>query len=378
MKIGIVTHYYKSKNYGGNLQAYALCEFLNKRYDAEQLCLQHIRKRRTKKSPISFIKKGVTKCVKILQNLINRKKIKRMQQLLNDRNNRFEEFNKSIKHSKAVYNEDTIRQAVLEYDFFITGSDQVWHPAAVNGAYLLSFVKGKPKISYAASLSVDRLSVEQQNMFETALKDYTAISVREESAIELLKPIVDKPISWVLDPVFLLEREDWESFSSDIKIDGKYLLCYFLGDDKEIRALAEEYAKKHELKLVNIAYASGNYNKADKTFGDVKVLNASPVDFVALIKDADMIFTDSFHAVAFSLIFDKNYFVFNRFGFNSMSSRISSLSKLYQTENRFCSTEERRTLNYIESVKQPKGGFYNEQIKTKKEESIKFLEGLLG
>ena len=190
MKIGIITHYYKSKNYGGNLQAYALCEFLNKNHDAEQICLQYTRKKRVKKSLITFMKKGLAKCIKKLKMLVNHGKLQKMHQLLEERNNRFEAFNNSIKHSKVVYDEETIKQASLEYDFFVTGSDQVWHPAAVNDAYLLSFVQGKPKISYAASLSVNSLSKEHQDMFGLALKDYSAISVREENAIEILNQLL--------------------------------------------------------------------------------------------------------------------------------------------------------------------------------------------
>lgn len=380
-KIGIVTHYYKSKNYGGNLQAYALCEFLNKNYIAEQICYnQECSKSDYKKylkSPIVFVKKVCRKCWAKFKKVINRKNAKKIELLLEERNRKFTEFNKGICHSTIVYNEYSINQALKEYDLFITGSDQVWHPAAVNDAYLLNFVQGKPKISYAASLSVDSLTPQDEERMRQAIEDYTAISVREESAVSLLQPLAKQPVVWVLDPVFLLSKEEWSSFPCDINIEKKYLLCYFLGGDKKARRLAKEYAKKYDLQLVNIAYASGEYNQADRMFGDMKLTDVSPTDFVALIKNAELIFTDSFHAMAYSLIFEKNYFVFTRKNGFKMGSRIYSLSKLYQTENRFCNTKERMSLIYLENVESIDYHKPNELFEAKKKETLMFLENCL-
>ena len=128
MRVGIITHYYKSENYGGNLQAYALCKVIEGLgHEVEQISLN-----RAKDKGIVFsLKRTINKTLRLdIRNVSNFKK----------RRKSFLEFNLGkIPHSKE-YSEKTINQSVNEYDAFITGSDQVWHPYAVCNAYLLTFV----------------------------------------------------------------------------------------------------------------------------------------------------------------------------------------------------------------------------------------------
>ena len=128
MKVGIVTHYYKSENYGGNLQAYALCKVVEGLgHEVEQISLNRIKD----KGIAFFLKRVIRKVLKFdIRNISNFRKRKKA----------FLKFNlEKIPHSKE-YSERTINQSADCYDAFITGSDQVWHPYAVCEAYLLTFV----------------------------------------------------------------------------------------------------------------------------------------------------------------------------------------------------------------------------------------------
>lgn len=357
MKIGIITHYYKSENYGGNLQAYALQRYLSKKYTVEQICYQNIHVTQKGKKQLlkelgflRFCKKGCKHILNKLRAVFVRKDA-RVEALLEKRKRAISVFNEKIPHSNICYNARTIKEAEAQYDCFITGSDQVWHPMAVNEAYLLNFVTSKPKISYAASLAIDELTDVQKEKMRSALKDYRAISVREENAVTLLQDIVEQPIEWVIDPVFLLDKEEWSELANRFLVKEKYIFCYFLGASKKNRKLAKAYASEKNLKIVTLPHVLGGYQSCDKNFGDIPLYEIDPIDFISLIKNAECIFTDSFHALAFCRIFEKQYFVFNREGHSSMNSRIYSICQLYNERMHFCDDKQKMRLDYLTQQK---------------------------
>lgn len=361
MRIGIITHYYKSKNYGGNLQAYALCRVLQKMgYSAEQIQL----------------KKSKTLKNKIL-NLICRVRAQKnisLQKLLRKRNRAIARFNlNAVAHSK-VYTEKNIGSSVADYDVFITGSDQVWHPKACCPAYLLDFVpQGKRKISYAASVAVDKLPKEIKEKYKKSLSSFDAVSVRERTSVDLLRDISPCPVIETLDPTLLLDRSEWEKITEENVIKEKYLFCFFLGDGTEARKTAAEFAKKHNLKIVTLPYLLGEYRECDDNFGDYPLYDVSPGMFLTLIRDAQYVFTDSFHASVFSLIFQKQFFVFNRKGFKSMNVRIYTLIDIFDVKERFCDDESKTTLEYIESLQNIEYNRTFAKYEEKKAFSIRFL-----
>lgn len=353
MKIGIITHYYNSKNYGGNLQAYALQRYLAKKYTVEQICYQNSFAAQKSKKQL-FKELGLLGlCKKVCIHIFRKLKAcfmpknKQVDKLLLIRTQAILNFNQKIPHSDVCYNTRNIYEAETQYDCFVTGSDQVWHPSAVNDAYLLKFVQNKPKLSYAASLAVSQLTPQQEEVMHNALQGYWSISVREENAVVLLKDIIAQKAEWVLDPVFLFGKEEWSEMAVETPIKEKYLFCYFLGTDKKCRNLAKAYAQKKNLKIVTFPYLQGVYQTCDKNFGDIPLYDVDPLGFVSLIKNAECVFTDSFHALAFSRIFEKQYFVFNRNGKRAMNDRIYSICKLFDEWEHFCDGTDKLSLKYI-------------------------------
>lgn len=341
-QIGIITHYYGSKNYGGVLQSYALCQFLkNQGFDAEQIQFD--------KDKGESIKRRLGKAYRYTLSIPRRIKYRRLYKEIRGREVKFAAFRDgAICHSKEVFTQDSLNRLAKEYQLYITGSDQVWHPNAVCDAYLLDFgIEGIKKMSYAASIAKDTLSAEESGRYKKAFKDYAAISVREKSAVELLRPITPVEIQWVVDPVFLLRREEWKSLVGSKCDSERYALCYFLGNDSTERKIAKEYAKCKNLKMKVMPFLNGEISEDDLDYGDERIINASPSEFVQLIQNAEIVFTDSFHATAFSLLFERQFYVFDRSFQSSMGSRIESLTELFSVQDHYCNIPNRTTFDYI-------------------------------
>lgn len=373
MKVAIITHYYNSKNYGGNLQAYALCKALRKMgVDAEQISFNRYVNR--KKNKIT-LKKIVKKVLLTTSNLINRDACRNIRL----RNKAFEQFNRTvIPHSQVVYSSDNISECVDNYDIFITGSDQVWHPIAYCPEYGLEFVPSdKIKLSYAASLAVNEITSEYRNVLKKALADFRAVSVRESSAVELLKNTVKTEIYVSLDPVFLLSQDDWNEVCGDFSYKTPYIFCYFLGDNSASRIVAEKYAKKHNLKILTLPFLLGNYRKCDKNFGNEKLYDVSPADFLALVKGAQIVFTDSFHAAVFSIIYEKEFVVFDResrSSAKSMKTRLRCLLDTFDLSERFSLYGGEKGVLYIDSLPKIDFSSIGVKIESLKKDSIEYLK----
>ncbi len=387
LKIAILTEYYNSNNYGGVLQAYALTKVLNKEFGmaAEQLCYQkaaapveeRIEMRLLLTDCKQFLRKTARKLIhQFFSATFARNELKQIPQ----RETLIHRFADRIPHSAVVYNDESIKNCVNFYDAFIVGSDQVWRNFS-DRAYWLEFVpSSKIKLSYAASIARDYLNEDEKDFFQTALKDFNAVSVREESAVSLLQDCCNTKPQWVLDPTLLLDRSQWDAMCSERKIEGDYLFFYFLGMSKKHRWVVSQYAKRKHLKVVFLPYLRGRFELCDAFLGNrgQRLLDVSPSDFISLIKNATCVVTDSFHATVFSEIYQKEFFVFERPEKVSMRSRIDSLMKIFATENRYCDTKEKQTVQYMEACLPMEHALKNPKYENLKTASLAFLKQNLG
>jgi Polysaccharide pyruvyl transferase. len=292
----------------------------------------------------------------------------------------FESFISNNINTKGVYTDSNIGDSVKDIDIFICGSDQIWNPDWFKSAFFLDFVPdNKKKIAYAASLGRNILSIQEKALISPLINRLNYISVREESAKELLKDDVNKEISIVLDPTLLLDKTYWNALSGEYEKNGEYIFVYLLGNNPAHRHFAENLAKKMKKRIICLPYSDNKFNKGDAFFNAKKIYSAGPIEFLQLIKNADYIITDSFHAVVFSIIFNKEFYVVNRSinnDIHSMNSRIFDLLHQIKLENRiinnfntsdFVLNEETIDYNSINN-------YYNE----KRSESIKYLRNTLG
>lgn len=363
LRVGIVTEYYNSVNYGGNLQAYALVRYLNEHgvyaeqipYDKPVSNKLSLKKRICKYTLTGLAKKLIQKILlepisRIIVKAMTKRHVIEMNKV-KERDNLVLAFNQKIPHCNYVFNDVTINKCNKFYDVFITGSDQVWS-LIDRKSYFLLFAE-KDKYSYAASISKDFLDQEEKAFFREMLKDYKGISVREKETADMLADLTGKSIEWVTDPVFLLSEDSWKEMCSPRLSEEPYIFCYFLGGTKWHRKTASHYAKKRNLKIVTMPYLLGKYRFCDASFGDERFFKTTPEDFISLIRYAEYVITDSFHASAFSVIFGKKFFVFERQASASMGSRIRSLMELTGIQGRYYMTEKDALQNMEELSRNP-------------------------
>lgn len=353
-RIGITTLYHNSENYGGLAQAYGLYKYLdNLGYDVKIIDYVPYKKAKSLKERIakrinfnngflSFLK-GIGWTIRWLWNDIvikkfNRKKYKAYSSNILLRKNALANFRDAISHTKLV-DKESIFQINNDFDVFISGSDQIWKPSVVQDAYVLKFAEGKTKFSYSSSITTTNICDDEvySAYMKQALSDFKAVSVREEASRDELQKIIGRPVEWVVDPTILLPRENWEELCSEPIVKEKYIFAYFLGKGSKQKEKVERIAKDNNLVIVNLPFVAGEYNKADETFGDIKLFDVGLGEFFSLIKNAECVFTDSFHAVCFSWIFKTRFYVFDRdvgFDGTKMSSRIDSILKLMNLEDR--------------------------------------------
>lgn len=202
----------------------------------------------------------------------------------------------------------------IEYDVLVAGSDQLWNPETTSGildkVFLLQFGKAKKHISIATSIGSTPIDSENGKIISEALESFDAISVREQYAVNELHRFCDFPIKVIMDPTFLLDKNDWIEIAQtnrNISIDShaKYILTYFISTDKRserYQKIVENYSKKFNLPVWAIQFSCAPSTPCDKI-----IVGASISDFINLIVDAALIITDSFHGVALSLNLNANF-----------------------------------------------------------------------
>lgn len=299
MKTAGVLTFHDSNNFGSVLQAYALSRCLNENG--------------IKCEVIDFRKKEVEQLYRILKYPRNKSILAAdiynllHYSTLRKRKAAFETFRKEhLPLSSSQYRECEELSA-LKYDAYIVGSDQVWNMDILDfdRAYLLDFVKEGRKIAYAASFGPKKKEQAKIEKIAQVLDQFDLITVREETAATQIEQSGRSKPEVVLDPVFLLSQQQWSELCSPDYINSKYMLCYFAGGvSKEFERFTREIAKKNHLKRVILMPEWKNLFRSG-----IRAYCAGPNDFLGLIRNAEMICTNSFHGTAFSIIFNKNFVV---------------------------------------------------------------------
>lgn len=229
------------------------------------------------------------------------------------------------------------------YYAVLIGSDQCWLPGFSFGRRnTLKFVPyGVRRISYGTSLGVDKYPWYCVNSSRKTWKSFDSISVREEEGKAIINKICgeDVHVEVVLDPTYLILRDEWLSLIPfEKKVEGKYVLSFILGNDVKQQELVRQFADFHKLKLVSIL-SNESTSPIDCTYADQTIIGATPEEFVNLIRGSEFVFTDSFHGIAFSVINQKQFFVFYRKrddakGSLNRNSRINNILRIWKLEHR--------------------------------------------
>lgn len=330
MKIGILT-FHSQLNYGGVLQCWALQTAL------EKLGHEVVVIDRWLDSDNSWLEKGYDKysllqwikfCIRSTLGLGNISQLLRVR-----RTKRFLTEHLRLTPYHFVDWNDAPKE--LGVDMLVVGSDQVWHCGDWGNprVYLLDGAPDSPAISYAASFGFTELPKYlseceavslAEPFYKKGFKKFKAISCRESEGVSLCRKL-GAEAQHVLDPTLLVNKADWKCLiRSAAKHCTKRVVCYFLGvdytsilqrllrfsaeNDCEVELFVDQWvfdALPMPTSLAKLRQWVKGIRR--KLFSNVRVYDsAGPIEFVKSIASADLVISDSFHALMFSIIFGRN------------------------------------------------------------------------
>ena len=342
MKIGIFT-INDDGNYGNRLQNYAVQEILlNNNIECNT-----IRKMKFVDRFKYIMKINIKKCVR---------KEKYRRQI------KFYKFNKKIKFRYS----NNLESLNEKYDYFITGSDQVWNPNFGRMSdidFLIPFPKEK-RISFAASFGINSIPDNLKEYYASNLLQIKSISVRENKGKKLIQELTGRTdVEVLVDPTMLLTADEWDKVSKKPKQlhTDRYILNYFLGElSEERKNEINKIAKENNCEVINILDNNSPFYQT------------GPSEFLYLEKHAFLICTDSFHSSVFAIIYNRPFIVFDREDSNeSMNSRLETLLKKFDLEDRKYAgviTDDNLKYDYNQAY---------EILEKEKKESMNFLKKAL-
>lgn len=326
MKIGIITIHY-GLNFGSALQAYALSRFLSKKAEYKVEVINYIPERYSVRRRYFTTSRNYSLIKKIVY-LILTFPYKFFYQCIFDKFlNRFLPLGPKIStlsQAHSIYG---------NYDVLITGSDQVWnndYNEFIDKMYYLSFgAKTSKKISYAASCGKEEYTDSEWAEISQYLANFKAIGLRE---LQSVKRFEEHKINseLTLDPIFLLNKNEWKTIEQKSRVVFKnYILIYCLDNEEDsLIKIAKSISKQMNLPIVMIAFCH-YWNRYEV---DYVYRYQNPANFLWLIDNASFVVTNSFHGVAFSINFEKQFLVCKRKKYNI---RLDSILEILDLKNRY-------------------------------------------
>lgn len=210
---------------------------------------------------------------------------------------------------KSYRSNEELKASPPPADIYFAGSDQIWNTLFPNGkdpAFYLDFAPQEAvRASYAASFATQTVSESLRPQVQKWLSGLDHVSVREASGLKILAELGIQGGVSVLDPVFLLREEQWSALADEWQGYEKkpYVLVYDFENSEKLASFARQLAQIQGHQVVSVLrnkFFSKNY------------ASEGPAAFVSLVKHASAVVTNSFHALAFSLIFHKEVWIFQR------------------------------------------------------------------
>lgn len=295
VKVGIVT-FHNALSYGAALQSYALQQFIqNCGMEAEILDYE-----------CDYIEKNYKRILKINEKHPIKSLLGSVLKAPNKRRGirMSAQFRENyMKLSEHCYKKD-LPELAGQYTLFITGSDQVFSPtcAGFDTTYLLDFAVPDQKYAYAASFGTAKIPEEKKTQYRQLLSQFRGISVREESGKSIVEELIAKTPLVHVDPTLLLKNSQWDEVSEQPQITGRYILLFNVLSPRNLVKRALELGKKTGYPI---------YYLTEQRFPRLKNVYylpaVSPSQFIGLIKNAEYVYTNSFHGCVFSILYHKKF-----------------------------------------------------------------------
>lgn len=341
MKIGILT-FHLTNNYGAELQAYALLttlkdinnstEFIN--YVNEKMHEEY-------RSTFHFEKYSLRHLAAFFAYLPFKLA----------RRNKFKRFNKNHLNinGKIIHTTEEIKKASEKYDKIVVGSDQVFNYNITGDDYnfYLEFLDdNNKKVAYAPSFGVSKIDEDKKKKVGDLLSEFECLSVREVQGQQIIKNLTERDVPLVTDPTYLLSKEQWLKICQKPKIKEDYILFYHFGSDT-IQKFADDLSEKTGLPVYELNFEFNQIKKKNRK----SLWVSGPCEFVGMFANAKYVVTNSFHGVAFSIIFNKEFYLELRQGdFSNANSRLISITNRLGLTDRIIN-EKSLELNEIDYTK---------------------------
>lgn len=340
-KIGIAAVTYKD-NFGSALQTYATQYVLEKLgYDAKIFVINGVHKKIKIKKIFYYVGRlfDPVEFKYLFENLKSRSRkqasVSSDQYALDmaTRHHMYKSFNqKWLKMLPVVKSWKGLSNQASGMDAVVVGSDQLWRPSnIVGGFFTLEFVPDKiKKIAFSTSFGVPEIPAKLQKHAKKFLKRIDHISVREDTASDIVKDLIGREVPVVCDPTMMLDANEWMHVQDEKPFaEGKYILCYFMGDNPAHREFAKSLKQKTGCRIIGLLHGA-TYIADDENFADEKPYNVGPSEFINLTRNAEYICTDSFHGTVFCILNSKKFFSFRRW---PDGSKFSANDRLYTLLN---------------------------------------------
>lgn len=352
MRIALLNLPYDN-NYGGNLQRYALMKMLQDMgHDVTHLNLRFSFHLPWYKMPFSYPKRIVKKYILKQDAIIDYEQ---------HASHQYEKlcavtepfYQRYVSHTKPILNVNQLKR-YRDFDAFVVGSDQVWRKKIAAKRLSCMFLDFLPermntkRIAYGVSLGSydNELTHREIKKLSNFYKKFDAVSVREESALDLFKKYKwnNPQAVQVLDPTFLLCKDDYLALidkANTVPSEGN-MLCYILDESVEKYDLVAKKAKKLHLTPFEVGLKDGK--------------TVSVEQWLRFFSDSEYIVTDSYHGMVFAIIFNKPFYLFkNEYRGNARFDSVLNTFKLTGEDNIY----NWKAINQI--------------IKEKKSESLDYL-----
>ena len=373
-KIGLVT-FFQNYNYGSVLQCFAMQSVL------EELGCEVKELKQTEKGLYWFVRRLFIKIAFVISCIFYPERFIKYKRYLQESQRScldistnvrfwFDSFVSNYLHSENV----SFYQMKKDDSFhlFICGSDQVWSLSApmLNPFMFLQFASKAKRVSYAASTGTDIIPPWYKRRLKRYIDSFDYVSVREPSLIPSLKSIDCNKVQSHLDPTLLRTSEFWIKNSSlcpAVK-SKNYIVLFFLNKPSFIAIKhIKQVIKNQTIAIYAFPYQFESYHEISDR---IQKIDVSPTEFIRVFSDAELIFTDSFHGVAFSINLKKEFYVYNReyAAGTSQNARIECVLKQFNLSSRLILDPQQDG----EMI-----GDYSNILEKERQRSLKYLKEVL-
>lgn len=379
-KIGIMTMH-SIPNYGAIMQAYATVEIIRKLSKREYnnyiipeiIDYQPINKKKRYSSK-AFLKDSLTSPRRFISNMLNFKDFTRYRSSRKLHKKAYE-FYRTINILSGEVSKKNLQIFTDKYSALLVGSDQVWNPYGMgqDKSYLLDFCQHNKKFAFSSSFGISEFPNEFRQTYAEELSKFQRISLREKQGTQIFSMLTGRnDCIQTIDPTLFLKKDDYEKLENNKilnQIGNEYSLVYFASKSRTLADFALKNASGKR-KIVFLGMPGEIPNISKKNHNIIKLEAVSPGEFLALFHHAIDIFTNSFHGIAFSIIYKKCLWIEYNNLFSKSNSRLENIVELLSLEKHIIGSKEYdkkhiidySKVDYILSIKQEEGENFMLQI----------------